>query len=70
MDVLDFSPDGQRLLSGSYDDTLRQWDLIAPEQRSAEQVAAVLRCKGPWRVDGDVLRAARPDPGCFAANPQ
>jgi WD40 repeat protein len=61
---LDFSPDGRRLLSASYDDTARQWGMIPPETRSAEQIQAILRCKLPWRVDGENLRAAWPDTSC------
>ncbi|MBL6749281.1 MAG: TIR domain-containing protein [Nevskia sp.] len=54
------SPDGQRLLTGSVDGVVREWSLRT-ETRGPGELAAELRCRVPWQLDGDELRPA--DPG-------
>ncbi|MDB5987763.1 MAG: hypothetical protein JWR16_2816 [Nevskia sp.] len=55
-----FNRSGDRLLTGSVDGSARVWD-TSPEMRTAEQVQASLRCRVPWRPDGDEIVPVRPD---------
>ncbi len=56
-----FSPDGQRLATASGDNTARVWD-VSLETRSLQTIAALVRCKGLWRLDEGRLLPANPDP--------
>lgn len=56
-----FSPDGRRVVTTSEEDTARVWT-VSPEQRSAEELGAWLRCKSLFKLEGDVIVPAVPDP--------
>jgi WD40 repeat protein len=45
-----YSPDGKRIVTASEDNTARVWD-TSKELRSADQIAALIRCKGMTRFD-------------------
>jgi WD40 repeat protein len=54
-----FSPDGTRLVTASADKTAKVWN-VALETRSPAEVAALVRCRGLWRLnaEGQLLQAA------------
>jgi hypothetical protein len=56
-----FSPDGSRLLTASWGDTAKVWD-VSPETRSPVEIAALVRCRVLWRLDEGRLLPATPDP--------
>ena len=56
-----FSPDGRRLARASGKGTVQVWD-VSLETRSSETIAALVRCKGLWRLDEGRLLPANPDP--------
>ncbi len=55
-----FSPDGHWALTGSSDGVFRLWELRR-ESRGPEQLDALLRCKVPWKLDGESLSPYTPD---------
>ena len=55
-----FSPDGTRLTSTYRQQPLRLWDL-STETRSAEEVARLVHCHAPWRLEDGRLVLAEPD---------
>ena len=58
------SPDGQWALVGSTDGVFRLWGL-REESRGPEQIALILKCRVPWRLNGDSLQPAAPQStGC------
>jgi WD40 repeat protein len=60
-----FTPDGRRLAVSDNLAVINQWPLGQPEARSAVEVQAVLRCKLPWKIDGDVALPVTEEPaGC------
>jgi hypothetical protein len=54
-----FSADGTRLVTASADKTAKVWN-VALETRSSAEVAALVRCRGLWRLnaEGQLLQAA------------
>lgn len=56
-----FSPDGRWALTGSTDGVFRLWEL-RQELRSPEQIAAILKCRVPWQLNGNTLQPAAPQP--------
>jgi WD40 repeat protein len=64
---IDVSPDGQWLAAAAWGH-LSLTD-IAPETRSPRDIAAVLRCKSPWRVNLETteLRREKPAETCESA---
>jgi len=54
-----FSLDGTRLVTASADKTAKVWN-VALETRSSAEVAALVRCRGLWRLnaEGQLLQAA------------
>ena len=63
-----FSPDGKRLAAaGPTKDDVADFPVfdVSLETRSPEQIAAVIRCKSPWKVDGERLLPHPPEsPNC------
>lgn len=64
--ALSLNTDGSKVLSGSVDGVVREWRLGA-ETRTPEQIAAVLRCRVPWVLNGEELAQAAPDDASCAA---
>ena len=63
-----FSPDGKRLVAaGPTKDEVADFPVfdVSLEIRTPEQIAAVIRCKSPWKVDGERLLPHQPEsPNC------
>jgi len=55
-----FSPDGHAVLTGSVDGVIREWEL-REESRNSARIDAVLRCRVPWHLDGEILSPTTPD---------
>lgn len=57
------SPDSTRLLTAGRSDppTAELWDL-SPETRDPETLRRLVRCKTPWRLEGQKLIPQQPDP--------
>lgn len=65
-----FSPDGMRIVTASGDKTAKIWD-VSLEARSPTEIAALVRCRVPWRLDAGRLLPTTPDPGsCAPPAPQ
>jgi len=56
-----FSPDGTRVVTASNDKTAKVWDIYL-EIRSPAEIAALVRCRVPWRLEAGVLLPTTPDP--------
>lgn len=56
----DFSPDGRWIITGSIDGVVRLWEL-REESRNSQQIDSVIRCRVPWKLDGEGLLPADPD---------
>jgi WD40 repeat protein len=63
-----FSPDGERLVAagpGGGDTADFPLFDVSLETRTPEQIAAIIRCKSPWKVDGERLLPHAPEaPNC------
>jgi WD40 repeat protein len=55
-----FSPDGSRIVTASDDGTARLWPMHL-ETRNARQVARLVKCFSPWRLDEGRLIPASPE---------
>jgi hypothetical protein len=55
-----FGPDGRRVVMVRRDGTMRVWD-VTPETRSPAEIAALVRCRGTWRLDEGRILPATPD---------
>lgn len=60
-------PDGDSVLTGSTDGVIRLWKM-RKESRSPQQIESVLRCRVPWRLDGESLAPATPDDAACAGD--
>lgn len=67
-DHAQFSADDQQIFSSGTDGYARLWP-VAREIRSAADIAALLRCRAPWRVEGAGLVARPIEPACGAQRP-
>jgi WD40 repeat protein/serine/threonine protein kinase len=56
-----FSPDGERILTASRDGTAKIWQL-AGGSATSDELERLIRCRIPFRIEGDHLAAARTDP--------
>ena len=56
-----FSPDGSRVITASLDDTFKLWD-VHLETRDPNEIAALVKCRVPWRLQEGKLVPATPDP--------
>lgn len=65
-----FDPGAERVLTTGYSSppTAEIWD-FPREQRRADEIATLLRCKSPWMLEGEKLVAHRPEPEACAALP-
>ncbi|GAC1627764.1 MAG: hypothetical protein NVS9B10_17040 [Nevskia sp.] len=63
-----FDPATEHVVTAGYSTppTAEIWE-IPRETRSAAEIAAILRCKSPWQLDGEQLVAHRPEPAACAA---
>jgi len=63
-----FSPDGKRLVAaGPANGDTADFPVfdVSLETRTPEQIAAIIRCKSPWKVDGERLLPHAPEaPNC------
>ena len=55
-----FSADGTRVVTVSFDKTAQVWD-VHLETRSPAEIAALVRCRAPWRLDEGRLLPTTPD---------
>lgn len=55
-----FSSDGTRVMTASGDSTAKVWD-VRLETRSPAEIAALVRCRVPWRLDEGRLLPTTPD---------
>lgn len=55
-----FSPDGTRVLTASYDNTAKLWD-VPLETRSSAEIADLVCRRALWRLDEGWLSWAPPD---------
>ena len=63
-----FSPDGNRAVTGSFDNTARLWDVLSSAQAVVERVeASVPRCLTPYERKGFHVRTPTPR-WCYARN--
>jgi hypothetical protein len=60
MESAQFSPDGTRVLTASWDGTAKLWD-VHLETRSPAEITALVRCRALWRLDEGRLIPTTPD---------
>lgn len=56
-----FSPDGSRIVTASFDQTAKIWD-VHLETRSPSEIAALVKCRIPWRLEEGKLVPFTPEP--------